>query len=281
MASSAVLPGQTERYGFHPDAVPPSAVPAAPGDVATGEERRFFLDRFGRRFKVYRARPYQPGAEMSQPGWAPPAADIPVVPPDGQSPLQALPGGGGVEKAQPFVPGENRYAFSGTPDLSQYPKPPQDRVWTDGPLLRRTEPGLTPVPEGEWPTAARRLGTTAPPAGDKTASPAPPPVPWDKPAISREPVVRTPEPPAPAPGDVPAVPPPGPMATTPPPAPADPVAELPYGVPVKGKKGFVTLDEHPNLPEIDVRGIAPGTPVEFPDPRDPQQIIQFRVPKFE
>lgn len=278
MATSSTLPGQIERYGFHPESVPPApAGPAASGDVVTGEENRFFLDRFGRRFKVYRARPYQPGMETGNPGWTPPGAEPPAVPPAGQDPLQALPGGAGVERARPFVPGENRYALSGTPDLSQYPKPLQDRPSATEPLLHRTEPTLTPVPEGEWPKAAKRPESTAPWAGGQAETAMPPAVPWNQPAVTREPIAKMPEIPSPAPGEVPAVQ-PGKQAAPPPP-PADP--ELPYGVPVKGKKGFVTLNEHPNLPEIDVRGIAPGTPVEFPDPRDPQKIIQFRVPKFE
>lgn len=54
---------------------------------------------------------------------------------------------------------------------------------------------------------------------------------------------------------------------------------LPYGVPVPGKAGYVTLGgAHSGLPEIDVRGIAPGTPVEIPDPGAPGATIQFRVP---
>jgi len=54
---------------------------------------------------------------------------------------------------------------------------------------------------------------------------------------------------------------------------------LPFGRPVSGKPGYVTLPgESRNLPEIDVRGIAPGTPVEIPDPNVPGATIQFRVP---
>jgi len=42
--------------------------------------------------------------------------------------------------------------------------------------------------------------------------------------------------------------------------------------------GYANLPGHANLPEIDVRGILPGTPVEVPDPTDPGKTIQFRVP---
>ncbi len=54
---------------------------------------------------------------------------------------------------------------------------------------------------------------------------------------------------------------------------------LPYAKPVPGRKGFVTLGgANSNLPEIDVTGIPPGTPVEIPDPNNPGKTIQFRVP---
>ena len=53
----------------------------------------------------------------------------------------------------------------------------------------------------------------------------------------------------------------------------------PFGKPVPGKGGFVTLPSpHDGLGEIDVRGIAPGTPVEIPDPTKPGKKIYFRVP---
>ncbi len=53
----------------------------------------------------------------------------------------------------------------------------------------------------------------------------------------------------------------------------------PFGKPVPGKSGFVTLPSpHDGLGEIDVRGIAPGTPVEIPDPTKPGKKIYFRVP---
>ena len=50
---------------------------------------------------------------------------------------------------------------------------------------------------------------------------------------------------------------------------------LPYAAAVQGKPGFVTVAGHPNLGEIDVVGIAPGTPVEVPSGG---RMVQFRVP---
>jgi len=61
------------------------------------------------------------------------------------------------------------------------------------------------------------------------------------------------------------------------PAPLGP-GELPLALPSPGRTGFAHLAAHPNLPEIDVRGILPGTPVEIPDPAEPGKTIQFRVP---
>ena len=54
---------------------------------------------------------------------------------------------------------------------------------------------------------------------------------------------------------------------------------LPYASPVPGKPGFVSLSIDSGLiPEIDVRGIAPGTPVEIPHPTKAGQTIKFKVP---
>jgi hypothetical protein len=79
------------------------------------------------------------------------------------------------------------------------------------------------------------------------------------------------------------------LASVPPPAPApapekkpappsDQFSHLPFAVPVPGKAGYVKLPGHAGLPEIDVRGMAPGTPVEIPNPAQPGKTIQFRVP---
>jgi len=55
--------------------------------------------------------------------------------------------------------------------------------------------------------------------------------------------------------------------------------ELPYALPVTGRTGFARMPGHPGLPEIDVRGILPGTPAEIPDPAGKAgETIQFRVP---
>ena len=60
---------------------------------------------------------------------------------------------------------------------------------------------------------------------------------------------------------------------------ADTYDNLPFAVPVPGKAGYVNLPApHTGLPEIDVRGIEPGTPVEIPDPNNAGATIQFRVP---
>jgi hypothetical protein len=54
---------------------------------------------------------------------------------------------------------------------------------------------------------------------------------------------------------------------------------LPFAEPVPGKKGYVRLTgKNSGYPEIDVRGIAQGTPVEVPDPVTPGRAIRFRVP---
>jgi hypothetical protein len=54
--------------------------------------------------------------------------------------------------------------------------------------------------------------------------------------------------------------------------------ELPLALPSPGRIGFAKLPGHPDLPELDVRGIIPGTSVEIPNPGFPGQTIQFRVP---
>lgn len=61
--------------------------------------------------------------------------------------------------------------------------------------------------------------------------------------------------------------------------PPDPFAGLPVGIPVPGKPGYVNLpDPYAGLPQIDVRGIPSGTPVEVPNPLQAGQKIRFRVP---
>jgi hypothetical protein len=63
-------------------------------------------------------------------------------------------------------------------------------------------------------------------------------------------------------------------AAPPPPPPSRP--SLPRAVPVPGKNGFVTLPGHPEIGEIDVMGIASGTPVEVPAANGTS--VQFLVP---
>lgn len=54
-------------------------------------------------------------------------------------------------------------------------------------------------------------------------------------------------------------------ATTPePPPPPQPPAELPYGKPVPGKRGFVYSPYDSSAGFVDVQGIAPGTKVRCP-----------------
>ena len=55
--------------------------------------------------------------------------------------------------------------------------------------------------------------------------------------------------------------------------------ELPFAIPIPGKDGYVTLPKGNSYRgEIDVRGIGSGTPVEIPDPSNPGNTVQFRVP---
>jgi hypothetical protein len=62
-------------------------------------------------------------------------------------------------------------------------------------------------------------------------------------------------------------------APVPPPAPS--FDKLPYAVAVPNRPGFVTVPGYAQLGEVDVMGIAPGTPVEVPAGA---VTVQFRVP---
>ena len=66
--------------------------------------------------------------------------------------------------------------------------------------------------------------------------------------------------PTPPPTDVVEVPPP-PAATAPP---KQPKGDIPYGIPVPNKPGFVTSPYAPNQGYVDVRGFPPGTEVKDP-----------------
>jgi len=292
---------QNERYGYHPEQIPrhPDVLPE------TGEDR-YFLDRFGRRFKVFRARPFRSGDERGGDvrGWDNRRSDVPSVPRVEEDPLEVLrrpeppaEDRGEMPRARRYSGETNRYSYDGDseelPDLSRYPKPSQgvaEPSWRVEPPTRsqsRTEPDLVPVPPEELPEDNRpnssgdlrgqgdRMvpGRDEPfPAGQRGSG-------LDRsgePAGSRESARR--EPPFDSRQSDRQMPPENREAPV---EEEDPYVDLSYGKPVEGKKGFVVLEEHPNLPEIDVRGIAPGTPVEFPDPRDPDQMIQFRVPEWD
>lgn len=156
------------------------------------------------------------------------------------------------------------------------------------------------VPPEDSPRVAERPASGA---GYKPTPPAAPPAPSapaglsranpDRPvddslAAPRPPAKNLPTaPPAPTPPSIAAAdgPPPAKDTEQKPPPTANPGAEadefnhLPFAIPVPGKAGYVTLPgPGAGLPQIDVRGIAPGTPVEIPDPKKSGSTIQFRVP---
>lgn len=115
-------------------------------------------------------------------------------------------------------------------------------------------PGQPPIPGGDIATPQLDPGL----ALDPNASTAPNPIdpatpgvgPTTDPAAPTETPITTPEPPKP-----------------------QPPAELPYGKPVPGKRGFVYSPYDSSAGFVDVQGIAPGTKV-----RCPYTGKVFRVP---
>lgn len=113
---------------------------------------------------------------------------------------------------------------------------PRETRYLEQDATVQPEPGATQPAGGPMPP----LEANVPPPTDTTA-PQPPPPSTDTTAGG---------PASPAAGDTTA----GPAAS----------AELPYGVPVPGKKGFIYSPYDKSAGFVDVQGIAPGTKVRCP-----------------
>lgn len=150
--------------------------------------------------------------------------------------------------------GTNRYGASSTRYHHQYPPGAPARLSGSGPRETRED-------DRDFEPLARNDANERPsqPGGFSRATTEP----------RNEPLASVP--PAPEPK-------PEPREEKPASRPANDFSHLPFAVPVPGKAGYVTLPGHQGLPEIDVRGMAPGTPVEIPNPAQPGKTIQFRVP---
>lgn len=257
------------RPGYDPNQVPgvagvpsdPYGRPVTPGSVAApdpGMQPRPPLDS---RYPVYTTQPavppVYPGPGLATTTLPPlpdsPPAQEPVMVPGAVAQAEPYPTSGeapifrrepGPEPMAPAVPP----APGSEPVLIPAPAPGSAAMVSNAPIFRGGQATMPPV---EAPAPAQS-GPAADPA--KTA---PPGVPSST-------------------GLAGTLPPP--KRETPPSTPAKPdeFAGLPFASPVPGKIGFVTLSTYSG--EIDVRGIAPGTPVEIPDPRDGNKTIQFRVP---
>jgi hypothetical protein len=275
-------PGFDPRYPVYtnPQAGTDPYVTGAPGaSTPSGMQPRTGFDP---RYPVSSGT--QPSATM------PPLPDTRTAPQAPPEMASNFPGNGTVPPAAPYQAPD-----PGT--LAQAPAGPAMPPSDPAPIFRRetmnepTPPASTPPPTGAGapsnaPIFRNGSGTNAaaptpPPARTETAGTSSPgsasnagtgPGKWESaPGLGN--------PPSSAPSSTAANPPgtlPPARNQTPPPAPEPEFASLPYAKPVPGKVGFVTVASYAG--EIDVRGIAPGTPVEIPDPSDSAKTIQFRVP---
>lgn len=138
------------------------------------------------------------------------------------------------------------------------PRPvrPQTGVNLDRPASGDRSARETRYLEEEANQAPQAVGAPTTPPVDPNA---PPPA---DPATVQAPTGATPPPtPPPTVSPGPSTPPAGTgAAANPPPA----AAELPYGVPVPGKKGFVYSPYDKSAGFVDVRDIGPGTKVRCP-----------------
>jgi hypothetical protein len=297
--STVPAQGQMQpRPGYDPNFAPGTApTPADPyGRVVTpgtapqpGMQPRPSLDS---RYPVYTTQPAVPPASPGSglvTSTLPPLPDSPTSMP---SASQTAPVGG-------FVPPEP-YPTSGA-SVAQAPTGPS-MPGPEAPIFRREpvlEPAPAPSPSGPEPVLVPATGpgpsvtgsdapifrnpSSTPPAVNPPAPTAPPSnqvastgatgTRWEttgadgtSPGQSRTGLA----------GSVGSLPAPKNDSPAPPKPESGEFANLPFAKPVPGKVGFVTLSTYGG--EIDVRGIAPGTPVEIPDPSDSNKTIQFRVP---
>ena len=274
-------PGYDPNYA--PGAVPPATDaygrPVNPGTTAAtapqqGMQPRPSLDS---RYPVYTTQPAVPPAYPG-PGADPGASTLPPLPDSPPSMQSAQPPAypqmtPAPAPAPTTPPPAGTYGNSGG-SLAQAPAPAGPAMPpSDAPIFRR-EPVLEPAPA---PATAPSAGSNAPIFRNTAPSTQTPPVQtppatgngsqWETARSGTGPSTSTSGTGLPTPRN----------ETPAPPKPeANEFANLPFAKPVPGKVGFVTVSTYSG--EIDVRGIAPGTPVEIPDPSDASKTIQFRVP---